>query len=382
MESTVLTWRKQTGWSARLPAELDSATTLVLVFGPSALVDEPAAPIVEILLAFPQSLLAGASSDTVIENGRVDDPTVAVSITRFATSQLAVARATAQGDDFAGGQRMALALAERGGLVAVLALADGLRVDGSELVRGLVAGLHTGVVLAGGMAADGTRFERTWVIADGAMCGSAATAIGFYGERLCVHSASRGGSVGFGPRRRVTRAEGNVVFELDGRPALPLYEQYLGRYASALPASAAHFPLSVYRDSEGGTAVIRYVLGIDRARQSITFAGDVPCGCAVQLARAGRGELLRAAEQVAQELDAWLPPRAAGEAVLNIVVSCIGRRVVLGEQTDAEIEPVAQFLPPGASQIGFYSYGEISGSGLAPCDMHNMTLTLTTFRET
>lgn len=380
MESTVLTWRAPSGWSAPLPADLDSANTLVLVFGPAAL-DGAGAPVGELRRVFPRALLAGASSDTVIENGRIDDAVVAVSVTRFAHSRLAVLRSAAEADAFTEGRRMASDLAARDGLVAVLALADGLHVNGCDLVRGLVAGLPPGVVLTGGMAADGTRFERTWVIADGTLCARTATAIGFYGERLRVHSASRGGSVGFGPRRRVTRAEGNVVFELDGRPALALYEQYLGRYASALPASAAHFPLSVYRETEGDTAVIRYVLGIDRARQSITFAGDVPRGSAVQLSRAGRGDLLRAAEQVAHELDAWVSAPDDRRAVLNIVVSCIGRRVVLGEQTDAEIEPVAQFLPPGAAQIGFYSYGEISGSGLAPCDMHNMTLTLTTFHE-
>jgi hypothetical protein len=336
----------------------------------------------EIRRAFPRSLLAGCSSDTVIETGRIDDALVAVSVARFAHSRLAAVRMSADGDDAEGGRRMARQLAAHDGLVAVLALADGLLVNGSELVRGLVDGLPPGVVLTGGMAADGTRFERTWVIADGALCGGAATAIGFYGERLRVHSASRGGSIGFGPRRRVTRAQGNVVFELDGRPALALYEQYLGRYASALPASAAHFPLSVYRASDDETAVIRYVLGIDRVRQSITFAGDVPRGSVVQLSRAGRGELLRAAEQVAHEFDAGVASPDEGGAVLNIVVSCIGRRVVLGEQTDAEIEPVTQFLPPGTAQIGFYSYGEISGSARAPCDMHNMTLTLTTNRET
>jgi hypothetical protein len=393
MNSTVLTWRAQTGWSAPLPVALDSESTLVLVFGPTALIGMPG-PIDEIRLGFPQALLAGASSDTVIENGRIADAMLAVAVTRFDHSRLAMVSAGHDADgsdgednaddniDFARGRRMALELASQDELVAVLALADGLRINGPELVRGLFDGLPPEVLLTGGMAADGTRFDTTWVIAGGRPCSGAAVAIGLYGPRLQVHGASRGGSVGFGPRRRVTHAVGNVVFELDGRPALQLYEQYLGKYASALPASAAHFPLCVYRGATGEPPIIRYVLGIDRVAQSITLAGDVPLGSAVQLARAGRGELMRGADQVAHELAGWAAPQGVSGAVLNIVVSCIGRRVVLGEQTDAEVEVVGQCLPPGASQIGFYSYGEICGARRAQCDMHNMTLTLTTIRET
>jgi hypothetical protein len=380
MDSAVLTWQAPTGWSAPLPTALDSTATLVLLFAPPAL-GELSALLDEIRRAFPRALLAGASSDTVIEGGRIGDALVAVSITRFDHSRLAVVSAFSDGHDFDGGRRMAHDLATRRGLVAVLALADGLLVDGSELVRGLLDGLPAGVLLTGGMAADGTRFDRTWVIAEGVPSRGAAVAIGFYGERLQVHSVSRGGSVGFGPRRRVTHAQGNVVYELDGRPALELYEQYLGRYASALPASAAHFPLCVYRGAQGEPPLIRYVLGIDRVRQSITFAGDVPRGSLVQLSRAARGELLRAADQAAHELGAWCTPATADRPLLNIVVSCIGRRVVLGEQTDAEVELVAQLLPSGASQIGFYSYGEIASGQRATCDMHNMTLTLTTIGE-
>lgn len=381
MKSKVLTWRMPEGWSAPFPVELDSPSTLVLVFGPAQLLDADA-PIAEVRRAFPRSLLAGASSGTVIGNGQLDDANVAVSITRFDFSRLELARPAQDSDAYNAGRDVAEQLtAAREGLVAVLALADGLLVNGPELVRGLIAGLPPHVLLTGGMAADGTQFGRTWVIADDRPRAGAVVAIGLYGERLQVHGACRGGSVGFGPRRRVTHATGNVVFELDGRPALQLYEQFLGRYASALPESASHFPLAVYRESQGEAPIIRYVLAIDREQKSITLAGDVPAGSFVQLARAGRSELLQAADQVANELGGWPPPRDARGDVLNILISCIGRRVVLGEQTDAEIELVAQSLPPGACQIGFYSYGELSGSGMAPCNMHNMTLALTTLCE-
>lgn len=382
MKTVSINWHPQHGWSAPLPTGLDGPDTLVMVFGPTEFL-ESGAPFEQVRDAFPRSVLAGASSGTVIDNGRLSDASFVVSVTRFEHTRVRMVsecaeRPGAPNDSFASGQRLAHRLAGTPGLVAVLALADGLLVNGPEFVRGLVSCLPPGVPLAGGMAADGTHFGRTWVVAERTLRSDAATVVGLYGERLEVHTACEGGSVGFGPRRRVTHAEGNVVFELDGQPALRLYEQFLGDCAGALPGSASHFPLTVYRESQNEAPIIRYVLGIDRERQSITLAGDVPMDSFVQLSRSGRGELLRAADQVAGDLGVWAHRSAP---VLNLLVSCIGRRVVLGEQTDEEVEIVADELPPDSCQVGFYSYGEISGTECVRCEMHNMTLALTSLRE-
>jgi hypothetical protein len=383
VKTVSLNWHAHRGWSGPTPVEFDGPDTLVLVFGPTDLLESGAA-FDTIRDAFPQATLAGASSGTVIENGRLDEASLVVSVTRFEHTRIRMVGEyfdspnQASDDSFACGRRLACQLGEQPGLVAALALADGLLVNGPELVKGLLDKVPRGVPLAGGMAADGTQFGRTWIVADRALRSAAATAIGFYGDRLEVHTACQGGSVGFGPQRRVTHATGNVVFELDGQPALQIYEQYLGDCAAALPGSASHFPLTVYRESQNEAPIIRYVLGIDRTRQSITLAGDVPRGSFVQLSRSGRGELLRAADQVAADLGDWA---GGSTAVLNLSVSCFGRRVVLGEQADEEVELVAGELPPDSCQIGFYSYGEISGTKRVPCEMHNMTLALTSLRE-
>jgi hypothetical protein len=160
-------------------------------------------------------------------------------------------------------------------LAHVFVLSDGLKVNGSELVAGLTAGLPSHVSVTGGLSGDGARFERTYVCVNRFDERPRVAAIGFYGRRLKVSFASMGGWDCFGPERRVTRSKDNILYELDGQPALDLYEQYLGEHAAALPASGLSFPLSV-RAARDQPGVVRTILAIDREARSLTFAGDVP----------------------------------------------------------------------------------------------------------
>jgi hypothetical protein len=66
---------------------------------------------------------------------------------------------------------------------------------------------------------------------------------------------------------------------------------------------------------------------------------------------------------------------------LSIAISCVGRRLVLGERTEEELEAALQVLPAGTQQVGFYSYGELSPFASGHCDLHNQTMTLTTLGE-
>lgn len=368
-------WKSAAGES--LGPAMDDERTLALVFGASTQLDDPA-PIRELGTMLPKATIIGASGAGAVASVDVLDTETTVALVRFEHTDLAVASEpvpTAE-DSRSVGREVARRLVARDGLTAIYLLADGLLVNGPELVQGMNDILPAAVRLAGGMAGDTTAFERTWTIVGGEPRQGHVTALGFYGDRLRMERGCRGGSVGFGPRRLVTRSAGNVVYELDGTPALQLYKEFLGELASTLPGGASHFPLSVFRSSQS-EAVIRFVLGVDDATQSITVAGDIPQGAQVQLSRANRGDLLEGAQEAADALGI----RAGSDPVLNLVVSCIGRRIVLGEQTEEELETTIEHLPAGSLQSGFYSYGEISSTDARRCDMHNMTLTLTSLAE-
>jgi hypothetical protein len=263
-------------------------------------------------------------------------------------------------------------------LVHVFVLSDGLKVNGSELVSGLSELLPPGVALTGGLCGDGPRFEQTHVCVNRFEPGARVVALGFYGSQLRIGMGSLGGWDPFGPERRVTRSVANVVYELDGKPALDLYEQYLGEHASGLPASGLLFPLMV-RSQRDQAGVVRTILAIDRDQRSLTFAGDVPTGHFARLMRANFDRLVEGAAGAAQNCQQALSGRPAQLAIL---ISCVGRKLVLKQRIEEEVEAVQRILGNEPVLAGFYSYGEISPfTPSARCELHNQTMTITTFSE-
>jgi hypothetical protein len=258
-------------------------------------------------------------------------------------------------------------------------LSDGLMINGSELVRGIHSAVAPDVVVTGGLAGDGERFDRTWVIAGSDVLSGAVTAVGLSGDSIVVGSGSFGGWEPFGPERLVTRAKGNVLYELDHQPALALYKDYLGDRAAGLPATGLRFPLAIRATRDSAHQIVRTIFAVDEDEQSMTFTGDVPEGSLAQLMHANRDRLVDGAMRAASM--SRVPPTSGSE--LSVAISCVGRRLVLGERTEDEIEATLEALagPTGSALVGFYSYGEIAPQGGGPSDLHNQTMTVTTIAE-
>jgi len=376
MRIETVTFDPDRGWSASLPA-LDSRQTLVVVFGASSYADEPAA-LEELMAVYPHSHSVGCSTSGEIVGDCIQDGTLAVAVAEFARAELATATAEVGSaeDSRTAGNSIARALL-RDDLRAVLVMSDGLNVNGSELVRGLNEVLPEQVVVTGGLAGDRDRFQRTWVLADRRARSGAISAVGFYGDGVHVSHGSRGGWDRFGPERCVTRSRGNVLHELDGRPALDLYKNYLGELAAGLPATALFFPLALRASREDSKLLVRTILSVDENERSMTFAGDIPLGWQAQLMRANVERLIQGAAQAA----AFACPAEPRSDVLSIAISCVGRRLVLGERAEEEIAAAIEVLPAGTKQVGFYSYGEISPYATGRSDLLNQTMTLTTIHE-
>lgn len=372
-------WRRNAGWAMPWPGGLDSSATLAVVFGGgTALECRPA--LADLAARLPRAALIGCSTAGEIQGMRVHDTSLTVAVARFASARLrrVALPIVLEGDSYSVGRDLGGMLLAAD-LRAVFVVCDGLHVNGSRLAAGLSGALPPSVLVTGGLAGDGERFGATWVVADGAPAERYVAAVGFYGERLRVGHGCDAGWAPFGPERRVTRAAGNVLHELDGKPALALYKSYLGERAAGLPATALLFPLSIWRDADDAHPLIRTILGVDEATQSLTFAGDIPEGFRARLMRTNIERLIQSAGQ-AGKAAAMAFPRDA--TPLAISVSCVGRRLVLGERADEEIESVQDALPRGAGQVGFYSYGEMSPriAGGA-CDLHNQTMTVTLLDE-
>ncbi|MCC7486290.1 MAG: FIST C-terminal domain-containing protein [Burkholderiales bacterium] len=366
------------GWSEEPDDALDSEQTLVVLFGASGLIDAPG-PVERVIETFPRAAIMGCSSAGEIHGARIYDGSLAVGIARFRDAALraACARIEGPGKSRAAGADIARRL-DRPDLRAVLILSDGLQVNGSELVRGVNSVLPPSVAVTGGLAGDGDRFQRTWVIAGRRLAPGYVSAVGLYGEGVRVGHGSKGGWDAFGMERMVTRARGNVLYELDGKPALELYKEYLGDRAGGLPAAGLRFPLTLRAGGDNDKRLVRTILAVDEASQSMTFAGDIPEGSYAQLMHANFDRLIQGAGEAALSTRGEV---TENRSALAIAISCVGRRLVLGERAEEETEAACLALPRAARQIGFYSYGEISPYASGHCDLHNQTMTLTTIHE-
>lgn len=351
---------------------------LFFVFGNRELL-EKSNVIAELAALYPESLFSGCSTAGEISNVSVKDNTIIITGIRFDGTTVKSSKVALEDIQFSSneaGKKLVSQLPKEG-LKHVFVVSDGLKVNGTDLVKGMAEGLGSEVSLTGGLAGDGSHFARTVIIEpDGNIASETVAAIGFYGENLTIGFGSRGGWDSFGLDRRVTRSKENILFEIDGEPALDLYKSFLGDKAKELPASGLLFPLSM-RDSEDRAPVVRTILGINEDEKSLTFAGDIPEGSFVRLMKANNDRLINGAEEAAQ---------AASEGLKNspdfaILVSCVGRKLVLKQMVEEEVESVSDVLNSPVI-TGFYSYGELAPFNRdSLCELHNQTMTVTTFRE-
>jgi hypothetical protein len=201
--------------------------------------------------------------------------------------------------------------------------------------------------------------------------------IGFYGEHIKVGHGSLGGWDEFGPERIVTKSEKNVLFELDNKNALELYKQYLGSYADELPGSALLFPISISNDAQD-TKNVRTILSIDESNQSMTFAGNLPEGSKVRLMKANFDKIINASGSAAHQAVSF----DFDKPDLAILISCVGRKLILNDRVEEEIEIAKDIFGAETCVSGFYSYGEISPLVKSQkCELQNQTMTITTLKE-
>lgn len=321
----------------------------------------------------------GCSTAGEICGQSVFDETVVATALSFARTRLCLASRAieAEGNSYLAGRELAAELLAPN-LVHLFVLSDGLHVNGTSLVAGLSDVLPASVVVTGGLAADGDRFRSTLIACGGRPQSGLVAAVGFYGTSLRVACGSMGGWDPFGPDRLITRSEHNVLHELDGKSALDLYQRYLGDYARDLPASALLFPLLVKTPGQA-EGVVRTILSIDEQAKTMTFAGDMPRGAMARFMRANFDRLIDGATGAAQRCAG---PTGGPPAELAILISCVGRKLVLRQRIDEEVEAVRSVLGPTPVFTGFYSYGELSPfTPSARCDLHNQTMTVTTLRE-
>jgi hypothetical protein len=325
---------------------------------------------------FPKATIIGCSTSGEISDNKVSDNTVSLTAIQFEKTKHKLVDVGIEHMDhsFDAGKTLATKL-KAPNLKHVFVLSDGLNVNGADLVSGFKNSLPN-ISITGGLAGDGADFKKTFIIANNKMSDNRIVAVGFYGDHLKIGFSSKGGWDSFGKERLVTKSTKNVLFELDGHPALELYKSFLGKNATNLPSSGLLFPLNL-RVNEFDQPVVRTILSVNENDQSLTFAGNIPEGGYVRLMKANIDRLIGGAEDSAKNaISNNIKPELA------ILISCVGRRLVLKQLVEEEVDAVKEIIGEHPKITGFYSYGEIAPFGeFSPCEFHNQTITITTFTE-
>lgn len=375
MKNKQLLFTSNTGWKeVSSNGEIKNAG-LVIVFGSTTLIKDGNA-INELSKLYPQAIFIGCTTSGEISGTSVNDHSLVATIVEFekTTIKYASEKIEKPEDSYEAGKTLVQKLIADN-LKHVFVISEGLVINGSELVRGLRDQLPQHIAATGGLAGDGADFKETYVLnKEGKGETQLISAIGFYGDAIEFGYASLGGWDSFGVERLVTKSANNVLYELDGKPALDLYKSFLGEHAASLPASGLLFPLNM-RIGKDSLPIVRTILAVNENEQSLTFAGDIPEGAYVRLMKANFDRLIDGAVGAAKSTLVKQPD-------LAILISCVGRKLVLKQMIEEEVEGVADILGNDTTYCGFYSYGEISPFSLgASCELHNQTMTITTMKE-
>lgn len=375
-------WTKEKGWEVISSVDFKKTPQLVFVFGGRAELED-AARFAELKSFYTDSAILLCSTAGEILGIKVSDHTLSVTAVAFATASIEFSQATIT--DTSESETLGAKLGrelKHEGISHAMIFSDGLRVNGTALVKGLTEALPKHIAVTGGLVGDGPDFKKTLVGINEPPREGNLVLIGFYGEGLRVGYGSLGGWDSFGLERTITKAKDNVLYELDGKPALNLYKEYLGEQAAGLPGTGLLFPLSLQIKTEHGREieVVRTLLAVNEEDQSMTFAGDMPEGVTAKLMKANFERLIDGAGGAAKMSGV---ESNLSNAELAVLISCVGRKLVLKERIEEEVEAVQSVLGEQTVLAGFYSYGEISPSAPTEkqCQLHNQTMTITTFKE-
>lgn len=351
---------------------------LLLVFGAPELLRMPKHH--EYLRAlYPNAdIVSSSTAGEIIQDGVYDDSIVAIAI-QLENSSLKTIKTniSEHADSYAAGVSLKKRL-DRDDLSGIFIISDGLMVDGAALVRGFSDNNEKNIPITGGLAGDAARFQKTYTGLNEMPEQGNIIAIGFYGEHIHIGHGSFGGWDEFGYERQITRSDKNVLYEVDEEKALDLYKRYLGNFANELPGSALMFPLSM-RVPGADKYLIRTILATDENENSMVFAGNMPQGSTVRLMRGDIQKLIRASADAAKDSVTTLKNH---KPQLTLLLSCVGRKIIMNKIVEEEVLAAEETLGKDCTVAGFYTYGGLSPFGAGtPCELHNQTMTVTTFSE-
>ena len=311
----------------------------------------------------PGFAIIGASTSGEIADSEIHDETILLSFSLFDSTDVEVIHVADSSHE--SGVELARSLAHSDVRLAI-AFGNTLNANPEHFISGLSHGAPN-LFIAGGNAGDNACFEHSFVIANGEVYTQGMVLALLRGPSLQVSNRAILNWAPIGNEMRITRCQDNVVYELNGKPALEVYGYYLGEEVLATaPQSLMEFPLIAMVD---GIPVARSPVGL-ADDGGILYAGGFRPEEPVRFGVADIGTILSSACDSAQEMGQSLPIEAV------YIYSCTGRRSFLKENMTDEVAALATLGPCA----GFFTYGEYLHTSNSN-RLLNITSTLVTLSE-
>ena len=248
-----------------------------------------------------------------------------------------------------------------------ISFVDGLHINGEAFIDTL-GKYHESLIIAGGLSGDNANFQQTVVFTEKEILPSGAVVALLYNEHLQVATKASFGWESVGKSMMVTRAEGNIIYEIDGECAVDIYGKYLGEdIARNLPQIGVEFPLIVKKH---GMEIPRAPLS-KSSDGSLVFAGSIHTGDKVTFGYGNLQAILQYGQSVYED-------HQVQKSESIFVYSCMARLQLLGENVNDELLPLQSIC----NVTGFFTYGEFYVESVNhKCELLNETMTILALSE-
>jgi hypothetical protein len=326
--------------------------------------------------------LCGCSGEGVITHGIADETNFAVVVMAIKSDDIKFRHGLATGlksDSEAAGRQIAQSLKPHVGddAVALFVLGDGLTINFDAVQRGIEAHIGRHIPVFGGVSADNWAFKQTYQYHDGQVVSDGIAWALMSGKARIISSVNHG-CVPIGGKRKITRAKGNVIYEIDGRPALDVLKEYLlpeeiDNWDKAVISLCLGFKTPAHIEGYD-EYMIRFIPSRDEAKGSISIQTEVRENGDIWMTRRDPEKMAAGVRDAARKMRAQ-----AGVQKPKMVFQfdCCGRgKVILDEAMKLQLlKDLQSQIGPDAPWIGFYTLGEIGPVGKHNC-FHNYTVVL------
>ena len=261
----------------------------------------------------------------------------------------------------------------------IILFISGVNVVGDGPVEGIRSCLKSEIPIYGGLAGDNLRHDATYTFTHKGSTSFGICGLIFDTEKIQMKGLTVSGWQPMGKTHTITRSDKNIIYEIDGQPALDLFLNYFGTIEykpskiDGTYSIPGQYPLKLFR--ENGSSYLRSLLSYDTENHALLAAGKVPTGSKFKFCPPPDfGVIQDTVARFSQFSE------SVSEVDGLLMISCKGRHTSFGPLLEDEVKDIYDLW--NVPMAGFLANGEI-GNSLANgiCEFHNISCSVVSFKE-